>query len=946
MASSELNVGNIDGVEILTPLEDQCLSPLNNTPMDFSLLTTSQLGISPQSFTPSSSRKDKSRLAQLKLKRRSNVGVRGSPETNSLIRYIAQQRMMKTPPATTESISARPSTPRVSKLKQEMAIFQSLLCEEEEEMPEKMPRQENPLAECIKTRKDLSDGRSRDAWKENCPPPMTPLPNKRWCPGLLCEGEIREANAPTLQHSLLKTREDAVDQDRAQLPPGLEVPVSPSPPQPPPTHSPAKEQQDSFPEAGAGPGDAGPPLPPPFCMPSSPEPNRKDGDPSANSAVRKKRVRFGAPLSPEFFDKNLPPSTPLQKGATPARAPPPSAGGSQVRSVLKTPQRSQSTSALPQLDFSSPSGASPPLRRGPQETCVGRGAGADTLGEIAFTVDDSERSLVEETDVTWETQPLDLNAAFREVLFTEALRVCVSLETKASVVFAVDPPSELESDSNPATNPVLGPEPEDVGAPASAPVLGPEPEDVGAPVLGPEPEDVGAPVLGPEPEDVGAPVLGPEPEDVGAPVLGPEPEDVGAPASSNSRKRKQPEEVEPLMKRSTRSAAKSAGVKLKKASARRGWGCKEVDRSLYGSRAYASRDPALSPITETLPSASRSPTPQRPRASTHTDKTQESDPSPALGDVIMAAKLWRQRFGTSTNESTAGAPDPCDGEPETPAPSGALSTRRTPRRGSGPRTETPGRGRGRKVSVPADHWLSEVPEGHSESHSEQPCGDQTAALEDAGSSPPSRTPAQESPPPCPPSGTTDQEADPEQVPVSLVKERPSQRRFKAAIGRSRGRKMSPLPPSTIGEELTAQPGEPQPGEPQPGEGVEGRGRPHGASQAEDDPHSSEGCASDGPDPFLPAWHQLEFSIEDVLRPRASRGQRSVRRSLRNHSSQEAAGMGAGLAWVPHTSPDSLRAVRRKTRGRRGSATLLQPPLQPPLPQELDPGRTEEPEPAH
>ena len=59
MASSELNVGNIDGVEILTPLKDQCLPPLSNTPMDFSLLTTSQLGISPQSFTPSSGRKGK-----------------------------------------------------------------------------------------------------------------------------------------------------------------------------------------------------------------------------------------------------------------------------------------------------------------------------------------------------------------------------------------------------------------------------------------------------------------------------------------------------------------------------------------------------------------------------------------------------------------------------------------------------------------------------------------------------------------------------------------------------------------------------------------------------------------------------------------------------------------------------------------------------------------------
>ena len=71
--------------------------------------------------------------------------------------------------------------------------------------------------------------------------------------------------------------------------------------------------------------------------------------------------------------------------------------------------------------------------------------------QISFTMDDSERSLVDETgqwcitgdycsvdsltrragmcsnrlvlsDVSWETQPLDLNAAFREVSFTEVLQ--------------------------------------------------------------------------------------------------------------------------------------------------------------------------------------------------------------------------------------------------------------------------------------------------------------------------------------------------------------------------------------------------------------------------------------------------------------------------------------------------------------------------------------------
>lgn len=88
-----------------------------------------------------------------------------------------------------------------------------------------------------------------------------------------------------------------------------------------------------------------------------------EDDSTGTSAVKKKRrVHFGGPLSPEYFDKNLPPSTPLQKGGTPARAPTP--GGNLVpRSVLKTPQRSEAQTPPAQPDLSSPAvfGASPTL---------------------------------------------------------------------------------------------------------------------------------------------------------------------------------------------------------------------------------------------------------------------------------------------------------------------------------------------------------------------------------------------------------------------------------------------------------------------------------------------------------------------------------------------------------------------------------------------------------
>lgn len=83
-------------------------------------------------------------------------------------------------------------------------------------------------------------------------------------------------------------------------------------------------------------------------------------DSTGTSTIKKKRVHFGDLLSPELFDKNLPPSTPLQKGGTPARAPTPGGG---LRSVLKTPQRSESQTPQAQPDFSSPTvfGASPVL---------------------------------------------------------------------------------------------------------------------------------------------------------------------------------------------------------------------------------------------------------------------------------------------------------------------------------------------------------------------------------------------------------------------------------------------------------------------------------------------------------------------------------------------------------------------------------------------------------
>ncbi|NWQ77391.1 KI67 protein, partial [Columbina picui] len=46
---------------------------------------------------------------------------------------------------------------------------------------------------------------------------------------------------------------------------------------------------------------------------------RKSGDLLLQPLGKRKRVSFGGHLSPELFDKRLPPNSPLKRGAIPAR---------------------------------------------------------------------------------------------------------------------------------------------------------------------------------------------------------------------------------------------------------------------------------------------------------------------------------------------------------------------------------------------------------------------------------------------------------------------------------------------------------------------------------------------------------------------------------------------------------------------------------------------------
>ncbi|NWY05210.1 CDCA2 protein, partial [Nothoprocta ornata] len=58
-------------------------------PIDFATATIAEFGITSESFTKQSVEQSPTLS---KFRRRSTIGVRGSPENNTLIRYLAQQR--------------------------------------------------------------------------------------------------------------------------------------------------------------------------------------------------------------------------------------------------------------------------------------------------------------------------------------------------------------------------------------------------------------------------------------------------------------------------------------------------------------------------------------------------------------------------------------------------------------------------------------------------------------------------------------------------------------------------------------------------------------------------------------------------------------------------------------------------------------------------------------
>ncbi|XP_055017986.1 cell division cycle-associated protein 2 isoform X2 [Boleophthalmus pectinirostris] len=842
-------------------------------PINFSETTAADFGISVQSFIPasqpSSNRKEKSRLAQLKERRRSNIGVRGSPETNSLIRFIAQQRM-KTPPtqATPELVRQSPFLPLVaSTLRQKMACFQSLMGMEE--------NGDSSSGGCITTRDDLCDGKNLEAGKENHPPSIALPPNKKRRLGLShgCEGEITEDSHPPLLFKQLEEEDSSVkhrslQSDKSEGPPAQalvisppftegELPVSPDAQLWPPVENQQEvvfELERIHQPRPDDPSAVSAELPVShFTSPSiSSLLEMKPSDSLSSPTLRKKKkqVRFGEPLPPELFDKTLPPSTPLQKGGTPARVPTPG-GALKLRSLLKTPQRGDSPSTRAQLELSSPSVFASPTLSMPRSrrTATSEDDEEEMSGMIPFPIEEIEKeaAIAEES---LNAQLPNLDTAFNEDSISHTETEC---ETKAveTVCLMDSLPHEPLQEEEPQT-------------------------DIAAPACGTSNSRRRG---GKASHDT-----------------------TEASARSSGRKRKLPEESEPV-KRSSRSAAKTASGKMKASTATRRWN-KKVDRSLYGSREYASKNPSLSPITERL-SLGLSFSAEEPPALHHTAPSLTPHPDLRCNGKSVSGDLPTAvvpQTGDTTALNTSTTPQVSLSLPVANKKNSAQRTRR--------RSGSKGTGRalkGIKVSVNDDQADARVHDRSEENYAEQEETEETKRTETVFKS------------------TGDARSDISAMnlldaPTAMNEKSESPTILEATTGFSAGEEFK----HALGEVEPGQENEPDDQmnhEVERGQGDQTLSQRE-TTRSRSDEHEAEEEAGAASALSLPPW-QDDFNFEDVFKPVPTRGQRSVRRSLRNQSSADHISSG-GLAWVPRISPESTKESRRRTRGRRHSAALPAP----------------------
>ncbi|KAL7836918.1 hypothetical protein AOLI_G00282020 [Acnodon oligacanthus] len=885
----DFSMDSVEAVGSRTPLGTLTPSQQNGDgrETDFSKLTPSHFGISTDSFVTFSKEKDKSRVAQLKARRRSTIGLRGSPETNSLICFRAKAAM-KTPPRTPQNILASPLFTGCDSIKQKMAAFQRLMGEDEENSEQSAPlmmKEKQGVGGSLS--KDVQSGTevcSEERQDRITPskrrPVATPPPSKkrRRVPLGLCKEEILEEPSSELQNT--PTQEPGVRSSEFKSP-ELKLGLG----------SDSQSQLMSFP------------------MLSKPEVIRTD-DFEISSVTKKKRVRFGAPLSPEFFDKTLPPSTPLQKGATPVR--PPSSTGH--KSLLKTPQRFDPP--LPQPDFNSPrnNGASPVLSV--SRRCRSREVESDEVfldnEKITFPImedefdnppdDSKDTALAEGLELTLHHEPPAAGTEHMNTGFQEEEDLLPPFIADHSVAL----PAEVEAEPKPDLEPSESQQEQQPACPAS---------------------------MTEAPRSRRRKRKQPAERESQTETK----RSSRTAAASDKGKMKQPAENETEIRRSSRTAAESAKGKMKTTAAKKRFGSKEVDRSLYGKRDYASKNPLLSPIPESAASSLTN-TPTHPHPDAKSDSSQTTAPdshqrktnsTDATADLVAAAARWRRRFLQQPSKSSSATEighaiveDDSASELEADPVSARASVNTAAHTGgasSGTKAPRARRSSGRPAGRRRSGNTAKV-ERLSSAH-ESAIGDQTRQ------------------------GNTQSEFSETLVRCESVQEEDNghpvtaehsgdsaidgklhQEKDEEAPNERKQARKSPRVKSTavtdvIEEEEPCQ--HPLETNQSADEKAEGEG---GQELTESSPAVGESALNSvetlggQTEPVLEPWQQANFSIEDILRP-VVKSRRSVRRSLRNRRSVDV--QASGLAWVDHTSPELITANRRRTRSRLSAVS--QPP---------------------
>ncbi|XP_042742674.1 cell division cycle-associated protein 2 [Lagopus leucura] len=265
--------------------------------VDFATVTTADFGITPESFVNGSTAKSP---AALKLRRRSAIGARGSPENNTLIQYLAQQKSNRQK----EDFAQASPCQFARSLRSKMDIFQRTFKSVQEAegktgfsglsqvsaalredgcyfSPDRISKEirSNVISDQSRKKVNFAEELAVGIY-DGSEPPVTPLQTRA---ASLTESA---ASGSQLRSVLKKT--------------------------------PVKQLMDCVKEcsnnaAHRGGGESFT-LSDHICEALQTVERTEQCSPRR---AKKKKVTFGEDLSPEIFDKTLPANTPLRKGSTP-----------------------------------------------------------------------------------------------------------------------------------------------------------------------------------------------------------------------------------------------------------------------------------------------------------------------------------------------------------------------------------------------------------------------------------------------------------------------------------------------------------------------------------------------------------------------------------------------------------------------------------------------------